>query len=133
MDLRTRRSDYVPGSNHTWLASAHATDTGDTVTVDLSTFDPTLHYPAGIIPSGMPVGKITASGNVGRYDPAAGDGREVMIGHLFQDVAVNADNAEGYALGSLLRHCQVREARLPANHGLDDAGKAAVAGQIIYV
>lgn len=52
-----------------WLLSPHGTDPGTTpsITLDVSAFTPAVHYPNGYFLSGMPLGKITASGLYGPY------------------------------------------------------------------
>jgi hypothetical protein len=52
-----------------WLLSPHGTDPGATpsITLDVSAFTAGVHYPNGYIPSGTPLGKITASGLYGPY------------------------------------------------------------------
>jgi hypothetical protein len=52
-----------------WLLSPHGTEPGATpgVTLDVSAFTPSVHYPNGYIPSGTPLAKITASGLYGPY------------------------------------------------------------------
>lgn len=52
-----------------WLLSPHGTEPGTTpgVTLDISAFTAGVHYPNGYIPSGTPLGKITASGLYGPY------------------------------------------------------------------
>lgn len=52
-----------------WLLSPHGTDPGATpsITLDVSAFTPSVHYPNGYIPSGTPLGKITATGLYGPY------------------------------------------------------------------
>jgi hypothetical protein len=55
--------------NRSWLLSSHGTDPGTTpsITLDVSAFTAGVHYPNGYIPSGTPLGKITASGLYGPY------------------------------------------------------------------
>ena len=52
-----------------WLLSPHGTDPGTTpsITLDVSAFTPSIHYPNGYIPSGTPLGKITATELYGPY------------------------------------------------------------------
>jgi hypothetical protein len=52
-----------------WLLSPHGTDPGTTpsITLDVSAFTAAVHYPNGYIPSGTPLGKITATGLYGPY------------------------------------------------------------------
>lgn len=55
--------------NRAWLLSPHGTDPGTTpsITLDVSAFSSTIHYPNGYIPSGTPLAKITATGLYGPY------------------------------------------------------------------
>ena len=239
MDLKVRTTTYL-NEDQSWLGSAHATDTGETVTLALSTFDMVTEFPNGFIPSGVPLGKVTASGEYGRYgaspneqqtltfDATGGvytvafdgsaatanityantagdtatllaaleslstinpgdvvvtrgtpagnvtiftveftgryagqnvptiaitetltgggatlvpaqsvagggavvDGTETGVGLLLTQVQVASDNTTGKAMGSLVRHCIVREAKLPVT--VDAAFKADVAGRIIF-
>lgn len=52
-----------------WLLSPHGTDPGTTpgITLDISAFTSSVHYPNGYIPSGTPLAKITATGLYGPY------------------------------------------------------------------
>jgi hypothetical protein len=68
MDL-TLRTESFQTENHSWLGSAHGTDATQSITLDTSAFTANTHYPNGYFPSGLPLGKITATG---RYGPYAG-------------------------------------------------------------
>lgn len=52
-----------------WLLGSHGTDPGSTpsITLDVSAFDPDLHYPDGWIRSGTPLGELS-SGLYGPYE-----------------------------------------------------------------
>jgi hypothetical protein len=132
VDLVVRTTDYTQG-NQKWLGSAHGTNTCDTITLDLSLFTGGTHYPNGFIPSGMALGKVTATGVYGPYNDALATGVQTLVGHLYTDVKVATDNVAGKAVGALLRHGQVITANLPTNHGVDAAGIVDVKGAIIYV
>ncbi|QOH55250.1 head decoration protein [Rhodococcus rhodochrous] len=106
--------------NRSWLASQHGTDHKPSVTLDVSTFTQAAHYPNGYIPSGIVVGKITATGLYGPYSATASDGREVAAGHLYNSVSVVGETKVGNAL---IVHGFVSESRLPSGHGLDNAAK----------
>lgn len=117
MDLTPTTTSYGADSKE-WLGSAHGTTTAEAITLDpalmLAVFED------GDIPSGVVLGKVTATGRYGPYDDAAVDGRAVARGHLFDGVKVAAGHNIGAAL---LWHGQVIEAKLPADHGLDANGK----------
>lgn len=59
-----------------WLLSAHGTDPGTTpsITLDVSAFDPSTHYPDGYIKSGEPLALIAS----GLYVPYANQSSEVQ-------------------------------------------------------
>ncbi|WP_052280796.1 head decoration protein [Nocardia vulneris] len=90
------------------------------VNVATATGGTTSHYPNGFIPSGVVLGKVTATGRYGPYDNSASDGREVAAGHLFSSLSVTGLTTVG---GALVVHGFVREAKLPTNHGLDANAK----------
>jgi hypothetical protein len=71
-----------------WLQGDHGTDIAVGVTLDVSTFTAGTHYPDGYIKSGIPLGKITASGKYGLYDDTKTDGRQTLVGFLFTGVEV---------------------------------------------
>lgn len=120
---------YV-GENRSWLQSPHGTDPGTNpnATLDVSKFTQATHYPDGYVRSGIVLGKVTATGLYGPYDNTASDGREVAAGHLFGSLSVTGETK---VAGALVVHGFVDAAKLPANHGLDTAGRADLKN-IIY-
>lgn len=128
MDLTTRSEAWTQ-DDQSWLASAHGTDTARPITLDTSTFTSGTHYPNGYFPSGLPLGKITATGKYAPYNNAAADGTETLAGFLFTAVdapSVNTIDPQG----ALLWHGAVVEAKLPI--AVDAAGKTDVAGRIVF-
>ncbi len=114
-----------------WLGSAHGTDATETGTVDTSLFTAGTHYPDGYLPSGTPLGKVTATGLYGPYTP--GDdpaGLGTLVGFLVAPRAV-ASASQRIAVG-ILTHGRVVEANLPTS-ALDANGKTDVAGRIRFV
>lgn len=131
MDLSLKTESFTQDKRN-WLGSAHGTDAPVSVTLDVSKFTAGTHYPDGYIKSGIPLGKVTATGLYGPYDDAASDGRQTLVGFLFTAQDVNARGvASTKVVGSMLLHCFIREAKLPVP--VDAAGKADVAGRIIFV
>jgi hypothetical protein len=126
---------FSPAEDQTWLGSAHGTDNCDPITLDADKF--LSAFPTGIVPSGVTLGKITATSLYAPYTDAAthGAGTDAMEGHLFTTIDLHGTTA-GTAVdtpAALLRHGHVVEAKLPTGHGLTAAGKADVKGQLIYV
>lgn len=133
MGLQVRTSTFSPAENQEWLGSAHGTQECDPITLDATTC--VAVFPTGLIPSGVTLGKISASGKYGPYSNAAVDGRTDMVGHLFTTIDLTAGGTQTAAdtPAALLWHGEVVEAKLPANHGLDANGKTDVKGLIRYV
>ena len=127
MDLAPKRTDYTSDSKE-WLGSAHGVDNADPVTLDAALM--LAVFTDGNVPSGVVLGRVTATGRYGPYNNAAVDGREVARGHLFNPMKVETGRN---VVGAMLRHGHVVEAKLPTNHGLDAAAKTDLAGQVIYV
>jgi hypothetical protein len=107
------------------------------VTLDVSMFTANTHYPQGFLLSGLPIAKITGTGQggvvgkYGPYDDTATDGRTTLAGFLFTSVRVNTLDNTVDVQGALYIHGVVVEAKLPV--AVDAAGKANVVGQIIFV
>lgn len=125
MDIRVRKETLL-SEDRSWLGSAHGTEATRTVTLDMAKL--TAKVTDGVIKSGMLLGRITASGQYGPYDPSASDGRETAAGFLFNTITASGAERVG---APLLEHGAVIEAKLPAGHGLDDAAKTDLAGRII--
>ncbi|MEN8649067.1 head decoration protein [Streptomyces sp. 21So2-11] len=107
-----------------WLASRHGTDSTETITLDLTKLakgthyaEPTAGQPYGYVRSGVPVGRITASGLYGPYDPAAEDGREVLAGLVYAEAAFTPGATNVPA--ALFWHGTVKTAKIPG--GIDPA------------
>lgn len=123
MDL-SLKTETFGADDQSWLGSEHGTQATESVTLDTSTFTANTHYPQGFFKSGIPLGRITASGKFGPYDNAASDGRQTLVGFLFAAVKAPAVNTVDVA-GAMLVHGKVRESRLPLG-AVDAAGKADV-------
>lgn len=110
--------------DRSWDLSPHGSEPGTTpsITLDVSAFTAGTHYPNGYLPSGLPLGKITATGLYGPYDAAVdpADGTEDCAGLLFASVKVPT-GAESVG-GALKVHGFVDAAKLPV--ALDAGGQA---------
>jgi hypothetical protein len=129
MDLSIR-SETFDADDQTWLGSAHGTSSARSITLDTSAFTEGTHYPDGFFMSGLPLGKITASGKYAPYNGAAADGTETLAGFLLTPVKAPAATTTD-VVGALLMHGFVVEANLPV--AVDAAGKTDVAGRITFV
>ena len=112
-----------------WLGSAHGTDSTETVTLSTALFTAGTHYPKGVIPSGTPLAKVTATGLYGPYTPLDANGLGVLVGFLVAPRAV-ASATQRIAAG-MLTHGRVIEANLPI--AIDADAKTDVAGRIRIV
>lgn len=82
-DFSVVRIDETPKDDKTWAASAHAFDTGRSVTLDLTAFTKATHYKDGYVPSGTP---LTRDAGTGKWEPTAAAG--TFDGILLEPVAV---------------------------------------------
>lgn len=134
---------FAKTSDKSWIRMRMGLDSMLPITLDISSFD-AEHIAAGYLPSGILLGKITASGLYGPYQDAALDGRQTLAGHLFEEVG----GSTGLPLAltdpdvgaALFWTGVVRESRLPQFTGtgnlkgeIDAAGKVDVAAWIKYV
>lgn len=117
MDIQPTTTEVTSTADRPWLLSTYGTETNKTVTLDISQFTSGTHYtPAAngvpnVIKSGMPLGKVTASGLYGAYDSAATDGTQVFAGLLETDTAFNTGSTK---VGAALRIVgDVNVAKLP--------------------
>ncbi|WP_280429137.1 head decoration protein [Nocardia brasiliensis] len=110
------------GENRSWLLSKHGTGPGDTpsVTLDVSKFTKATHFPEDYLPSGIVLGRVTATGLYGPYTPGATGGNaglELPVGILFSSLPVRAGDTRIGA--AMVQHGYVDAAKLPAGNGLD--------------
>lgn len=124
-------------ANIEWLGGRHGTDDTDTITLDITRFTSGVHYtpstdtaqPYSLFKSGVPVGKITASGLYGPFDKAATDGRQVLAGFVVAETLFAPTATKVPA--ALLWHGTVRAAKVPG--GLNPADVTATTALIRYV
>lgn len=117
--IAQRRTSYG-GGDHRWLADLHGLNSTEPGTLNGDLF-PAEDFPDGLVPSGVVLARVTASGLLGPYDGAAADGRETAVGHLTSDQVVSAGSRNDAAL---VTHGAVLRDALPTNSGLDAAAEA---------
>ena len=105
--------------DQSWLGSAHGTNECNTFTLDTSAFVGT--FVEGVVPSGVCVGVITATGLLGPYADVGAGGLDVATGLLFTDVDISAGVDVPCAV---YWHGEVIEDNLPVGHGVTTAAKA---------
>lgn len=129
---------FNKASDKSWLRTRKGLQDMLPITLDISAFD-AEHIAGGYIPSGIALGKITATGKYAPYNNALADGTEVLAGHLFEEVKVTA-LTDADCGAALFWTGVVRESRLPSFTGtgnnkgeVDSAGKTDVSAWIKYV
>lgn len=133
MPAYTPTSTAYAQGNLTWLRTSKGLKTALTVTLDLAVgFVLGTHYPAGYLPSGLVLGKITASGKYAIYSNAAADGREVAAGFLLNSESTLAGTTVPIVT-ALITEGDVIEGRLPSGHGLDAPAKVDFGSRFTFV
>lgn len=124
MDISVHSTSWQVESRG-WLWGPHGTEPGTnpSITLDLTLFTAGTHYPNGYIPSGIVLGKVTATGLYGPYDSGASDGRQTAAGLLFDSETVNTGQTK--AGNALFVHGFVDPARLPLQSGTGGISAAA--------
>jgi hypothetical protein len=133
MNLAIRTSAFAAGEKQDWLGSQHGTQNADSITLKASAF--AASFPTGTVPSGVVLGKITATGLYAPYLTGNVDGTQTPLGHLFTTVDLTAGGTQvaSDTPGALLWHGEVVQANLPTSHGLDAGAITALKGSIKYV
>lgn len=133
------RTETIGGVDKSWIRMRFGLDTMLPIMLDISAFSQANHLRNGKIPSGIALGKITASGLYAPYDNTLANGLEVLAGHLFEDAFVLDDNVATAPdiASALFWKGVVKESRLPVFTGtageVDAPGKVDVAHDIRYV
>jgi hypothetical protein len=104
-------------------------------TLDITTLTKATHYANYYVPSGLVVGKVTASGLYGPYDDTAVDGRQTAVGYLASATLVVDPTYTALAkvgIGIIAAFAAVSIARLPFNSGNAATGRGYIdaAGQV---
>ena len=116
MDIQPTTTESTVTASRPWLLSTYGTETNKTITLDLAQFGAGTYTAAAngvpnVIPSGTPLGKVTASGLYGPYDSAASDGTQTFAGLLETDTAFNTGSTK---VGAAMRIVgDVNVAKLP--------------------
>ncbi|WP_329317933.1 head decoration protein [Streptomyces sp. NBC_01262] len=126
-------------ADRAWLASLHGTDQTETITLDIAKFTKDTHWVASTdthqqysrVLSGVPVGKISASGLYGPYDPAAADGRQTLAGVVFAE-ALFAPTATKVP-AALLWHGVIKAASVPGGIDPTKVTPSSTGAQIRFV
>lgn len=118
VDLQPMTTTTTVTADRRWLKSSHGTNENETITLDVSKFTAGTHYtaatgtqPYAVFKSGLPLGKITASGLYGPYASGASDGTQVLAGLLETETHFNPAVTK---VGAAMRvHGSIDTAKLP--------------------
>lgn len=127
-DISVRSVGSYIADDLSWVIGEHGTDASDNVPLDFTKFTHANFTADGTIKSGCVLGKITATGKYGPYEPGVSDGRQTAALHLFNTVKIPANTAT-VASDAGLWHFMCRQSRLPYPSGpgsLDAAAKIAL-------
>ena len=131
-DISVRASRTLVNEDQRWIAPGGITALrdNDTITLDRSAFDLVTAFPNGFIPSGVVLGRITATGLYGPYADAGAGGLDTAVGFLAVSVVADRNSAAtADILAALYWHGEVLEAFLPTNHGLTAAARTDMAAK----
>ncbi len=78
MDISVRSETFTV-EDQSWLGSAHGTDATESITLDLALFVAATHYPNGYVPSGLCLGKVTATGLYGPYGASPSEVQTITV------------------------------------------------------
>ena len=141
-DISVQTTGSYTVASRAWLRGMHGTDPGSmpSIPLNLATFIGP-NFTDGTIKAGCLIGKTTASGIFGVYDPAATDGRQTAVGFLWNTITIGTDTARKLS-DALFVHGFVNDT-LPAAAGglpyttglgaLDAAARTALANRIYFI
>lgn len=127
MDLTPRTAHTFLNEDQRWIGPGGLSAIQDarSITLNLALFDLVTAFPNRYLPSGIVLGKVTATGLYGPYSDAAGDGRTVAMGLLLVSESVDVGAAvTGNHPAALYWRGEVIQSFLPTGHGLDALGIA---------
>lgn len=133
MDIAQRSRGSWTNEDQRWIGAGGKQGLPNrSIILERDLFPNSGRYAGGVIPSGEPLGVITATGKYGPHLVGAVDGRAVLKGHLFASVPINRDST-GDIGGALFWDGEVITNYLPAVPPAGANGRADVAGHISYV
>lgn len=114
MDIAVRNRGTWSNEDQRWIGGGgHPGMPCRSIILERDLFPKTGRYANDFIPSGEPLGIITATKKYGPHDPAAVDGRAVLRGHLFATRPIDRLST-GDIAGALFWNGEVITNYLPA-------------------
>jgi hypothetical protein len=139
VDFQTTTTLVGKPINKSWLHARHGQEVAVPGQLNASLFTADTHYPttgatAYIIPSGVAVGRVTATGRYGPYDSTAVDGRAVLAGYINDDEGVELIQPVSGAKPTfaLLKHGVIKASKLPITAQRTAVLTANSTGSFIY-
>ena len=126
-DITVRDVGAYTAEDRSWYVGEHGHNIEINVPLDFTKFTG-ANFADGVVKSGCVLGKVTATGSYGAYDPAATDGRQTAVCHLHSSFRVPANTA-AVATAAGVVHANVKVPRLPYQSGagaLDTAARTAL-------
>lgn len=122
VNIQIEAEEVFTNEDRSWLGARKGTDTCRSITLNSSLFLAAHTSAKGAVPSGTVLGKVTATGLYGPYDPDGSDGREVAAGLLFSTTDLGAEGgvADAPVGAALLWEGIVKQSKLPAFTGTVD-------------
>jgi hypothetical protein len=124
------------GSDQTWLASRHGLGNGQSRTLDVTKFTAGVHYDetTGVIPSGVALAEVTASGLYAPFDATATDGTQVLDSYLLNDEAIYRPDRTKPAtvIVAATVHAFIHQDRLPVTAQRTTVADATTTGLFTY-
>jgi hypothetical protein len=112
MRLAQTTESVVSAQSQQWLGSAHGTDTGDSITLDVAAFTALAAWDDGeVMPSGVGVSRRDVDGLYVPFNAGAGHSRHRIT---LEDVVLEGTRQTTAGLW----HGQVVSANLPADSGI---------------
>jgi len=124
MDLSTRPLHTFLNEDQRWIGPGGQEDTeiARSITLNLALFDMVTAWPNKYLPSGIVLGKVTATGLYGPYSDAAVNGLQTALGLLMVSLPIDPLSTANNQTGALYWRGEVIQSYLPTGHGLDAAG-----------
>lgn len=115
-DMSVTLTGQYGSEDRSWLIGEHGANMPINVPLNYALFTG-ANFTSGIVKSGTILGKVTATGKYGPYEPGATDGRQTAAGVLFNSFKLPANLAQVGSDAALVHfHCRVQ--RLPYTTGL---------------
>lgn len=133
--VRTEVGDGA--GDYRWLRSKHGRDNAVPATIDVSKLTSGTHYDAqtGIVPAGLPLGKVAGSNVYAPFNAGASDGTQYLAGFVLEPVQLSGTGFAGVQTTqlpvALLVHGIIDPAFVPTKPTLN--AQTASTGLFVFV